>query len=160
MRDDSDAVTAVVDETVLAGLRARGVIDENKDVHRAVLAGMVVLADPGAVRFTVVAASTAMARRTTLALSDTTLAGLTVEEPSGRSEHLLAGTGCLGSELTRLLPTLHERPSPGRQTLRGIHPGRLQVAVEAIQTAHQLQENPLDEASLGGCRWARHSPMT
>jgi hypothetical protein len=56
-----------VDERVLAGLRDRGVIDADGGVNRSVLAGLVLLADPGAVRLSVVAAGPAMVRRTSIA---------------------------------------------------------------------------------------------
>jgi hypothetical protein len=122
-----------IDEQVLAGLRARDVIGADGAVHRSVLAGLVLLADPAAVRLSVVAAGRALARRTTIALSDQLLSGLTVEEPGGRAEQFLARTGEIATELVRLLPALGLPAGPERPELRDVEPGPLLVAVDRAQ---------------------------
>jgi hypothetical protein len=122
-----------VDERVLAGLRARDVIDGDGTVARSVLAGLVLLADPNAVRVSVIAAGPVMARRTSIALSDQLLAGLTVEEPSGRAEQFLARTGEIAAELVRLLPDLGLPAGRERTALRDVEPGPLLVAVKQAQ---------------------------
>jgi hypothetical protein len=122
-----------LDQQVLAGLQARQVIDADGSVHRGVLAGLVLLADPNAVRLSVVAAGPALVRRTSIALSDELLAGLTVEEPSGRAEQFLARTGAVASEVTRLLPDLGLPAGPERPGLRDVEPGVLLAAVERTQ---------------------------
>lgn len=124
-----------VDEEVLAGLQAREVIDADGSVHRSVLAGLVLLADPNAVRLSVVAAGPALARRTNIALSAELLAGLTVEEPGGRAEQFLAPTGEVASELVRLLPALGLPAGPDRPGLRDVEPGPLLVAVDRAQSS-------------------------
>jgi len=124
-----------VDEGVLAGLRDRGVIDADGGVSRSVLAGVVLVADPGAVRFSVVAAGPVMVRRTSIACSDALLAGLTVQEPGGRAEQFLAGTGQVAVEVVRLLPTLGVTPVPGRVGLYGEEPGLLLAAVDRAWAA-------------------------
>jgi hypothetical protein len=118
-----------VDEWVLAGLRDRGVIDADGGVNRSVLAGLVLLADPGAVRLSVVAAGPAMVRRTSIACSDALLAGLTVQEPGGRAEQFLAGTAQVAGEMVRLLPALGVAPAVGRVGLYDEEPGLLLAAV-------------------------------
>jgi hypothetical protein len=123
------------DERVLAGLRARDVIEADGSVHRSVLAGLVLLADPNAVRLSVIAAGPVMARRTSIALSDQLLAGLTVEEPSGRAEQFLARTGEIATELVRLLPDLGLPAGPERTGLHDVEPGPLLVAVQRAQRA-------------------------
>lgn len=138
-----------IDDAVLEELQARRVLDERGQVHRSVLAGFVLLADPAAPRFSVVAGSPAMARRTTLALSGALLAGLTVEEPSGRAEQLLAATSALGGELERLLPTLRLADRPDRQALRGADPARLLAAVEAMHSTGPLPTMLVEQAELG-----------
>jgi hypothetical protein len=95
-----------VDERVLAGLAERGVIDADGAVNRSVLAGLVLLADPGAVRLWVVAAGPVMVRRTSIACSEALLSGLTVQEPGGRAEQFLARTGQVADEVVRLMPAL------------------------------------------------------
>jgi hypothetical protein len=124
------------DEQVLAGLRARDVIDADGSVHRSVLAGLVLLADPNAVRISVVAAGPVLARRTSIALSDQLLAGLTLEEPGGRAEQFLARTGEVASELARLLPDLGLPAGRERTGLRDVEPGPLLVAVQRAQRGH------------------------
>ena len=119
-----------VDGPVLAGLAARGVIDAGGGVNRSVLAGLVLLADPGAVRLSVVAAGPAQVRRTSIACSDALLAGLTVQEPGGRAEQFLARTQQVAGEVLRLLPALGVRPAPGRVGLSGQEPGLLLAAVQ------------------------------
>jgi len=59
-----DAPTAAPDEQVLARLRSRDVIDADGTVHRSILAGLVLLADPNAVRLSVIAAGPVLARHT------------------------------------------------------------------------------------------------
>jgi hypothetical protein len=130
---EGDAPRAL-DEHVVAGLRARDVIDADGVVNRSVLAGLVLLADPAAVRLSVVAAGPAMVRRTSIALSDQLLAGLTVEEPSGRAEQFLARTRAVASELVRLLPALAMTSVPSRTGLRDVEPGLLLAAVERAQS--------------------------
>jgi hypothetical protein len=132
----------VPDQQVLAGLRARDVIGADGSVHRSVLAGLVLLADPNAVRLSVVAAGPALARRTNIALSDQLLAGLTVEEPSGRAEQFLAGTGNVAEELLRLLPALGLPTGPDRPGLRDVEPGPLMVAVERAQRGRGHEPDP------------------
>jgi hypothetical protein len=119
-----------VDEWVLAGLRDRGVIDADGGVNRSVLAGLVLLADPGAVRLSVVAAGPGMVRRTSIACSDALLAGLTVQEPGGRAEQFLARTWQVADEVVRLLPALGVTPVPGRVGLYEQEPGLLLAAVD------------------------------
>ena len=119
-----------VDEWVLAGLRDRGVIDADGGVNRSVLAGLVLLADPGAVRLSVVAAGPGMVRRTSIACSDALLAGLTVQEPGGRAEQFLARTQQVADEVVRLLPALGVTPVPGRVGLYDEEPGLLLAAVD------------------------------
>lgn len=138
-----------IDEAVLEGLRARRVLDQRGQLHPSVLAAFVLLADPAAPRFSVVAGSPAMARRTTLALSGALLAGLTVEEPSGRAEQLLASSSALGGALERLLPTLRLADRPGRRALRGADPGRLLAAVEAMHSTGPLPTMLVEQAELG-----------
>ena len=119
-----------VDERVLAGLRDRGVIDADGGVNRSMLAGLVLLADPGAVRLSVVAAGPAMVRRTSIACSDALLAGLTVQEPGGRAEQFLARTQQVAAEVVRLLPALGVTPVPGRVGSYDEEPGLLLAAVD------------------------------
>lgn len=132
----------VLDEQVLAGLRARDVVEADGSVHRSVLAGLVLLADPNAVRLSVVAAGPATARRTSIALSDQLLAGLTVEEPSGRAEQFLARTREIASELVRLLPDLGLPAGQERTGLRDVEPGPLLVAVERAQRGQRQEHEP------------------
>jgi hypothetical protein len=120
----------IVDERVLAGLRDRGIIDADGGVNRSVLAGLVLLADPGAVRLSVVAAGPAMVRRTSIACSDALLAGLTVQEPGGRAEQFLARTQQVAGEVVRLLPALGETGLPGRVGLYDEEPALLLAAVD------------------------------
>jgi hypothetical protein len=120
-----------IDEQVLASLQAREIVGSERQVHRSVLAGFVLLAQPAAVHLYVVAAGPALARRTSIALSDQLLAGLTVEEPSGRAEQFLAGTEDVAGELLRLLPTLPLPDARNRAALHDIEPGRLLVAVDS-----------------------------
>ncbi|MDQ1484014.1 MAG: hypothetical protein QOF35_2090 [Actinomycetota bacterium] len=126
----------VVDEWVLAGLRDRGVVDANGGVNRSVLAGLVLLADPGAVRLTVVAAGLGMVRRTSIACSDALLAGLTVQEPDGRAEQFLARTRQVADEVVRLLPALNMTALPGRVGLYDEEPGLLLAAVDRVMNGH------------------------
>jgi hypothetical protein len=121
------------DEQVLARLRARDVIDADGTVSRSILAGLVMLADPNAVRLSVIAAGPVMARHTSIALSDQLLAGLTVEEPSGRAEQFLARTEEIATELVRLLPDLGMLAGAERTGLRDVEPGPLLVAVQRAQ---------------------------
>jgi len=127
------APTAAPDEQVLARLRSRDVIDADGTVHRSILAGLVLLADPNAVRLSVIAAGPVLARHTSIALSDQLLAGLTVEEPSGRAEQFLARTGEIATELVRLLPELGLPAGADRTGLRDVEPGPLLVAVQRAQ---------------------------
>jgi hypothetical protein len=124
---------ALPDEQVLAGLRARDIIDADGTVARSVLAALILLADPNAVRLSAIAAGPVMARRTSIALSDQLLAGLTVEEPSGRAEQFLARTGEIATELVRLLPGLGLPAGLERSALRDVEPGPLLVAVQRAQ---------------------------
>jgi hypothetical protein len=124
-----------VDEGVLAGLRNRGVIEPDGGVNRSVLAGLVLLADPGAVRLSVVAAGPGMVRRSSIACSDALLAGLTVQEPGGRAEQFLARTGQVADEVVRLLPNLGVAPVTERVGLYDQEPGLLLAAVERAWAA-------------------------
>lgn len=119
-----------VDEQARSALRARGVIGADGTVHRSVLAGLALLADPAAVHLSVVAAGPAMVRRSSVALSEHLLTGLTVEEPSGRAEHVMARTGAAADELVRLLPDLGLPGPDGRSGLRDVEPGELMAAVD------------------------------
>jgi hypothetical protein len=122
-----------LDDQVLARLRERDVVDAEGSVHPSVLAGLVLLADPHAVRLSVIAAGPVMARRTSIALSDQLLAGLTVEEPSGRAEQFLARTEEVATEVVRLLPALGLPSGRDRTGLRDVEPGPLLVAVQRAQ---------------------------
>lgn len=127
------AAPGAPDEEVLARLQARDVIGADGAVHRSVLAGLVLLADRNAVRLSAIAAGPVLARRTSIALSDQLLAGLTVEEPSGRAEQFLAPTGQIATELVRLLPDLGLPAGPERVGLRDVEPAPLLVAVQRAQ---------------------------
>ncbi len=138
-----------VDEAVLAGLADRGVIDAGGGVNRSVLAGLVLLADPGAVRFSVVAAGPGMVRRTSIACSDALLAGLTVQEPGGRAEQFLAGTGQVAPEVVRLLPALGVRPVADRVGLSDQEPGLLLAAVDRALAFGGRGQVPGGDLGLG-----------
>jgi hypothetical protein len=147
---------AALDPLVLAGLRARDVIDADGSVHPSVLAGLVLLADPNAIRFSVVAAGPAVARRTSIALSDQLLAGLTVEEPGGRAEQFLARTGEVAGAVVRLLPALALPSGPRRIELGDVEPGVLLDAVASAQSPRGPGQEPSHEHELGtGARTAR-----
>jgi hypothetical protein len=133
MRAGSPAVE--VDAEARARLRARDVIDGEGNVHRSVLAGLVLLADPAAVHLSVVAAGPAIVRRTSIALSEHLLAGWTTEEPSGRAEQFLARTEDVAAELVRLLPDLGLDSDPARTGLHDVDPALLMLAVERVTSS-------------------------
>jgi len=135
-------VPEAADERVLAGLRDRGVIDADGTMNRSVLAGLVLLADPGAVRLSVVAAGPGMVRHTSIACSDALLAGLTVQEPGGRAEQFLARTGRVADEVVRLLPALGVTPAAGRMGLYDEEPGLLLAAVDRASTISGHRREP------------------